>query len=63
MGDCWEYDGVVDIESLSHKIVHLIAKFALPIIDQLVSSTQFHEAVITKLRRMHDALKKGHIMF
>lgn len=54
IGDYWKCDSTVDIESLSHKIVHLITKFVIPVIDQLVADPQFHDAVIAKSKRMHD---------
>ncbi|MEC4735586.1 MAG: DUF4304 domain-containing protein, partial [Wolbachia endosymbiont of Halictus tumulorum] len=54
IGDYWKCDSTVDIESLSHKIVHLITKFVIPVIDQLVANPQFHDAVIAKSKRMHD---------
>lgn len=63
IGDCWECDSTVDIESLPHKIIHLITKFAIPVIDQLVANPQFHDAVIAKLKRMHDVVKKLNIGF
>ncbi|GFS56367.1 uncharacterized protein NPIL_568061 [Nephila pilipes] len=63
IGDCWECDSTVDVESLSHKIVHLITKVAIPVIDQLVANPQFHDAVIAKLKRMHDVVRKLDIRF
>ena len=58
-----KYKDTTDTESLSHKIVHLITKFAIPIIEHLVANPEFHDVVVSKLKKMNDALNKSYMGF